>query len=762
MVQKKLHNSGQVTRFIQAIVRNQSTYLVLFLLSPFLVYFDVIFGGFTISSNEVGANPNQRFGRILPVLDPLAGSLQDHPWLAKIGHSLRQFSIPLINLDNGIGAPLLESMQSGVLYPLNFLLVFMDLSSSQFFDLFSVFHIFILLINAFVLFKLYIRWELALVLALAMAFGWSTFLLVNMVHYRSFVWAPLITWAAVKMARNQYSMTTILIAIFAIFCSVTAGNPQESFFDLIAACIFFGAESVVSGKIRWQAIAIFLLSFLAGILIASPSFIPYVVSKSQGLLLSVESPDRSKIAISFPWLLGWIIQYINGTHPRWYRETTFSGDDYAVFAVHPLFIFLIFVGIFVIFLNRTTDKRRAVLFFLLLGAGLTSLLNTTVSSPFREILTQIPFVNTLRYPKYIHHIHLLFATSAAIALFLALDTPFKLRRRCALLGFTTLVLTIIAIVLFNLVDPAWQFNSRRIDQLLMVWGGSIFAVLSGLFVLLTSQHSLKWRWFFGSILIVSLLIKPYGFFKALTHHSPFPIQGIDLTQQRILSNAEVANSNLLRNYEQIGVFDPILNKEFAIFMAENFKLTGILLNQVAPDVLLTAKQVDILRLIGVTSIYRHPVQDGTFVTRLSSDFIKVNNPLPKVFLVNSTQAIEAACEQRDYTRAIAEIQAATISQPASFQKAINDLRFKLDYSGQGTLVSLQAFSTGWQLNGVKASKFCRAFNAWQGDFQAGTPYQLTYLPPGLQLSYRVALMGILLMLMAVGLSNQPLLKSEKS
>jgi len=206
-----------------------------------------------------------------------------------------------------------------------------------------------------------------------------------------------------------------------------------------------------------------------------------------------------------------------------------------------------------------------------------------------------------------------------------------------------------------------------------------------------------------------------------------------------------------------------LNKEFAVLIAENFKvIMGLLHNQVSPDIILTARQIDVLRLIGVTSIYKYNVEARTNITRLSPEFMRVNDPLPKVLLLNSTQAIDAACNQRDYTRAIAEIQAATISKPVSFRKGVNDLFFELDRTGQGTLVSLQAFSPGWQLNGAAASKFCRAFNAWQGEFQAGTVYKLTYIPPGLRMSYGVALVGILLMLMAVGLSHQRLLKSEKS
>jgi len=740
---------------LSQILKSKYTYIVLFLLSPWLIYFDVIFLGYTISNNEIAASNKERLGRVLSILDPVAGSLQDHPWLAKIGHSLRQFSIPLINLENGLGAPLLESLQAGVLYPLNILLPWMDLSSSQFFDFFSVLHVLILLINGFVLFKLYLRWELALILALAFAFSWSTFLVVNMVHYRAFVWAPLIAWGAVKCARQQTSVRVTLITIAAIFCSITAGNPQESFFDLIVAGIFFVAETVVSKKFHWRSGLVFLLAFLAGILIASPSVLPYLVSRKEDLLLSVESSERSAIFISFPWLLGWVIQYINGPFPRWYRGTAMSGDDYAVFAAHPLLLYLAIAGLFIIALDRQGNSRKQVLFLILLGIAFLSVINTSIFSPFREVLTQIPVINTLRFPKYIHHIHLLLGVSAAIAFSLLMDAAPKYRRLAALLALLTCVVIVVAILQFNWTDPVWRFNYRRYDQMLMIWGGSCLAILTGCGFLFLHQRSLRWQPFFGLMLIVSLLIRPYGFYKAFPQHLPFPVAGLDFSQERMLSYADYANSNLLRQYEQIGVFDPILRKDFTLFLGENFPLImGHLHPQVMGDVVLNAKQIDVLRLMGVTAIAKHKAEDNPNLTPENPDFIRVNNPLPKVFVVNSTETINKLCDQRNYTQALDAIAAATLSKPTQFKRGVNEVSFALDQAGQGTLVSLQAFSTGWEWNGTPATRFCRTFNAWEGNFEAGTSYTLHYVPPGLRFSYGVALVGILLMLAAIGLSRQ--------
>ncbi|MDX2242980.1 MAG: hypothetical protein NW224_20055 [Leptolyngbyaceae cyanobacterium bins.302] len=749
---------------IHKIIQNKWLYIGLFLLSPWIVYFEVIFLGFTITNNEISADSENRLGKVLPVLDPVAGNLQDLPWLAKIGYSLRQFSIPLINLDNGLGATLLESLQSGVLYPFNILLPFMDLSSSQFFDLFSVLHVLILLINTFVLFKLYLRWELALVLALTFTFSWATFLSINMVHYRSFAWAPLIAWGAVKLARQHYSVRTTLITIFAIFCSITAGNPQESFFDLIVAVVFFGAELLVSGRFNWRNSLIFILVFMAGVFLASPSVLPYLVNRKQDLLLSVESADRSAIFfVSFPWLLGWIIQYLNGSFPHWYRQSAMSGDDYSVFAVHPLLLYILIAGFFVILLDRKGNSRQQILFLILLAAAFVSLINTSIFNPLREGLTQVPFINTIRYSKYIHHIHLLLGGSAAIALAMLVEAPPKIRRLSACLALAASAVLVLAIVHFTLTDPSWRFNYRRFDQMLMIWIGSILAVVIGGVILTTRKQELNWKALFIGMLLISLLIKPYGFFKAFPQYLPFPVAGLDFSQERMLSFADYANSNLLRQYEQIGVFDPVLRKHFTTLFAENFPMIiGGLHAQVPKDVVLNAQQVNVLRLMGVTAIVDHQAEANPNLTRVQPNFFRVNNPLPKVFLLNSSESINQSCEQGNYAKALEDITAATISQPARFQKGINEVTFELDRAGKGTLVSLQAFSPGWELNGAPATRFCRAFNTWQGEFEAGKTYTLNYTPVGLRSSYKVALVGILLMLAAVGLSRQTATPVEES
>lgn len=261
----------------------------------------------------------------------------------------------------------------------------------------------------------------------------------------------------------------------------------------------------------------------------------------------------------------------------------------------------------------------------------------------------------------------------------------------------------------------------------------------------------------GLLLLASLGLKPFGFFKALTPYSPFPIAGLDLAQERILSNADTPNTNLLRKYERLEVFDPILNQAFATFMSSNFSvLSGSLHLQIPSNQVIKAEQIPLLRFMGVTSTYGYTIEENDQIRRLQESFIRVKDPLPRIFVIKKDEAaIAASCQAKNYAQTVELIQAGMASQPVNgVQKGVNDLRFTLDRPGTGTLVSLQAFSPGWELAGRSATPFCTVFNAWKGEFQANQPYQLTYTPPGLRKSYALVFAGILLVLGAIALSSR--------
>ncbi|WP_428363551.1 hypothetical protein, partial [Leptodesmis sp.] len=468
-----------------------------------------------------------------------------------------------------------------------------------------------------------------------------TFFNVNMVHFRAFVWTPFMAWAAICIARGNYSIWVILTAAGATICSITAGNPQESFFNLIAVGILFVSEVLQSKRINWKKLTIFGLSFVGGVLIATPAVLPYLIGKREGWIQSVESTVRSSFSISPQWLLSWLIPYINGPHQAYYRPSISSNFEYATFPIHPLLLFLAIAGLSILILNLRKHTSRKynqypnqLVFLVSLAAGILGIINISSFSPFQKIVATLPFVNTIQLTKYINYIHLLIAVSAVIALSWLIEMPLLHRRRVTALVLVVSTGLVFLIVLFQIIDPAWKFRFDRFDQVLMAWMGSVLAIAACVLFLVTDSARPRWNVFMGLLLLASLGLKPFGFFKALTPYSPFPIAGLDLAQERILSNADTPNTNLLRKYERLEVFDPILNQAFATFMSSNFSvLSGSLHLQIPSNQVIKAEQIPLLRFMGVTSIYGYTIEENDQIRRLQESFIRVKDPLPRIFVI---------------------------------------------------------------------------------------------------------------------------------
>jgi hypothetical protein len=309
---------------------------------------------------------------------------------------------------------------------------------------------------------------------------------------------------------------------------------------------------------------------------------------------------------------------------------------------------------------------------------------------------------------------------------------------------------VLLIVLFQILDPAWKIHSHRLDQILFIWFGSLFSIVTCAVLLMAKKA--EWKWLLVCALVTGLMMRPYGFPRSFSSYSPFPVAGVDLTQERLLSNADSANTNLLRQYERVGVFDPILNKTLADLMVKQFPvMNGFLHLQLPQDAVITKKQLDLLRLMGVTSIYGYAIEGNPAGEAARESFIRLQDPLPRVFLLRSTEAIEASCQKQDYGTALTLARAGIDSRATELQKGVNHLQFRLDRPGGGTLVALQAFSPAWHLGEQPATRFCGAFTAWKGDFHAGQTYQVRYVPPGLGTSYGFALGGAGLLVLAMGL-----------
>jgi len=314
------------TSITKAFYKNKDTILVLALLFlPITITFSSLLGDHTVSYNIFRDDHSVTRGiNTLPVLDPAAGSYQDEPWSYFIGSSWAKGEIPFINQANGLGAPLLSSLQSGALYPGNFLLALITKFSPQFFDLYTLAHVVLLVLG---LFTLGIRftaehWVAALI-AGSFACSLAVVYNLNMVHLRAFAWAPWIAVTLIDIIRRpgRNLLASIGFALF-VYCSFSAGNPQQSVLDFLAAIIV--SISIIVHNSLHKRFWIFILVILCGVAIGALTLIPYLTGVKYGDLFSVSAPQRSLAKISMSMLFDMVVP--RGTGYGGNLTTTMAND----------------------------------------------------------------------------------------------------------------------------------------------------------------------------------------------------------------------------------------------------------------------------------------------------------------------------------------------------------------------------------------------------------------------------------------------------
>ncbi|MBD2019584.1 hypothetical protein H6F43_05215 [Leptolyngbya sp. FACHB-36] len=565
-------------------------------------------------------------------------------------------------------------------------------------------------------------------------------------------------WAAISIARSQYSLYTALAFVWAIVCSLTAGNPQESFFGIVVTFAIFIFEITVRGTLKKSSLLTFALSLASGLCLGSPGVVPYLVSRSQGLLNSVgNSVERSTSLISIPWLFGWIIPYINGPHLRFYRTGSLVQDAMAIGFINPIIIFLLIFGVISVVLvkNSKAVLREKILFFLVLLTAILGIVTISQLSPFTELIRHIPFVNTTRITKYINCIYLLIGICAAISLNWLIHLSINIRRRVSLATIALILLLCSAIVAFQVLDPAWQFNMGRIEALTVIWLGFLLSMLACAY-LLSAHDRPSWKALLITALIAGLLTRPYGFPQELNQYTASPwrsaIADRSITPTERVLSTDPSNTNLLKAYESITVFDPILNKPFAELMNRNFRTMNPFFSlQPDPAVELSQAQMNLLKLLGVTLIDGYKLKANTDLTQIGPQSWKINQPLPRIFLVQSGSAekLQALCSVGEYSTVLNLVQQSIVAvATGSSGTYANKLPFKLSASGQGELVALQSYTPAWQLNGQSADRFCNVFSYWRGSFTAQQLYEIVYNPPGLNIAYWLFGFGSFLLLLA--------------
>lgn len=366
--------------------------LLALLLVPLLLFWFPILGDRTVSFNPLSGMPN---ATPLPLQDPAAGSFQDEPWLRYIGMHWRDGNFPLINQDNGLGAPFFASLQSGALYPLNIVITLFPLDSPQFFDLFAFIHVVLLVCGTMLLAR---RYSTSALTAVLIAFFLGTSLTVvynvNMVHFRVFTWMPWLAVVIIDLLRGRPAGLRSLALAALMWCLFSAGNPQEAVMDLLAIFILAAAE-VIRTPIPKQLILRVACIVAATLLFCTPLIYVYLDEVRRGILFTISNPARSQGAIGWHWMLDLLIPRGGGFAGNWFRSSPQVDMQPAITVPWLCGMALIANSL----IHRKLNQRQTIWVLLLMAVLFVGMAKICGLGSW-SWLQAIPVVNGIRFTKY--------------------------------------------------------------------------------------------------------------------------------------------------------------------------------------------------------------------------------------------------------------------------------------------------------------------------------------------------------------------------
>jgi hypothetical protein len=717
-----------------------------------VVYAPIASGRYTISGNPWSADSTRRYlSRDLPLWDPTAGALQDEPWLHEIRRNLREGRVALVNLRNGLGAPLVESLQSGALYVANPLLLLTSGDGPRFFDLFSLAHVALLVVGLYLLLRCYARPEIAGALAILVGFAGATYHNVNMVHFRGYAWLPWMLLGAVHIARRSRPVVAGAVLVGATVGAVTAGNLQDGLMSLGVVTAIGGAEALLAPVgTRARALAAVATGLAVALAIAAPASVPYLASVAEGNLASMGSAPRCLASGPLDYYFTWVLPRALGTSQIPFRRALLH-DQQPDFTTTGFL--LLCMGLVLLVAPRLGPRgRERAMLAVLFGVLALFVLKFTNVWPL-TLCASVPLVSGIRFTKYC----LQQAVVAAMILAIAAEHATRLapedRRRLlgrALLPFGAAVA---ALLWWMWRSEDWHFQgfgSRAFSHLAKAWGASIVTVpLFALLVFLRRRPA----WIAAATLFVvqAALVLPTGYWR------PYPERAVSAeglrhpevaAEHRVASNL-LANTNLFFGIEDVAVFDPVLNGALHRFLTTHFEVRNPAF-QLQFDTRLTSltpPRVAALRLVSVdlVEIGADASPSPPFAASDFPGLARLEGTLPRVYIVDPASAAgaDASCAEGRLADAVEELAAAARRGPAL--REIRDVNRVLVENGggpaEGVLVLSRAHTTAWRLGGATPAALCGVLSTWPVSLRGGDRLIVEYRPPGLALALRIAAVG---------------------
>jgi hypothetical protein len=720
---------------------------VILLLAPLLVFSPFVFGGYTISQNDIGLDRSRPYGQIgvVPLADPAGSALLDEPYLVHLKRELLRARLPILNMKNGLGAPSAESLLAGTFYILNPVLLLLPTGTPFYYDLFQLLHVYIFLIGMYALLRHYVSPFAAVATGILVGLSGATFLWMNMENYRNYAWLPLMMAAAVGIAREQKLRTHALLLLFATVACGTAGNPQETLMAL-ASTVFVYSVEFMTGARRAANAALFAACLVAATLIFSVTLLPYIVSYADGNLWATNDPGRSILRYDPIWLFSWLLPRVTGFFPYLFLHNRLYWPHSDLSTVG---CFLLVVGILYGATRWETRWQRAEVALCLsipviIALGLIKIVHPSLLDFFQYL----PLVREVLFIKYHLYLFALASIPIAIALQWATALPDTTRRRLLIFSTALIICAIAACVVYLRMRPEYSIDPnipRQVRLMVIVKHIGVSLAVFGLTVWVLFTLPKHWQgMLLGLFVFQALAALPFGFAKRLDAY-PSRFSAEAAGGKRVLIR-EPPNTNLFFNLETVTMFDAVVNTHYRQFMLTFFRLvSGVGIYQPMEQTL-DVRNVRALQLLGTDIVSGYGTNAPAELARQNPLGFEIVDPLPRIFIVSAETYVSLynqQCSQETIEGIVETIQRDLrgIPQPAAVRLGNGSVRFTAPQASSGVLVLNYAYSTNWSYQGRKARIFLGLWPTWPFEGPVDDVV-VTYWPRGLTIGLGSALAGL--------------------
>lgn len=733
-----------------------------------LVFHPVVFEQYTIANSYAaqahGPDYEYHGDTSLALRDPAAGANQDEPWLVLIRRSLGEGRLPLVNMSNGLGAPIIETLQPGVFYLLNPVLLLFSPTTPRMFDAFALLHVILLVSGLYLLLRLYASKTSSLAVAILVGLSGIVTLNVNMVHFRCHAWLPLVLYGTVRMARGDKSRLPFFVFVTAHTAQITSGALQEAFIEslLVAAVFLIELGTTPQGEqSRPKRLARMALAATCSVLISAVSVLPYLFTRETGDIVTASSPDRSIAHGSTAELASIVFPGAIGLYPHFFvYSVRWWLPDFSTLAV-----FLVVAGAVAVLMARAPvagGRAKYAAFVAVLAIGVAKL----AGMPVFDVLQHIPFVCEVLFVKYHLWIYALCAILAATALD-AIFTMDAANRRLSVL-FALLLLVCAG---GWLVHTTWKaplpILLARMPEAILDEARWMYWTSFGLVVIAAALLYFRPRVTLALLVLLAVIhaviVPPNGWFPRAVRY-PGAAEAIEVSDPNLVDPDMLGlrpriftqyqpNQNLIPGFEAVGVFDPVSNVRLGRALNAHFKLQHPMFDlQVSgyPVEPLTREQLDFLRILGVSRVYHYKTVPEIELEGTPGGGQLVRAAMPRVWLLSEETADQGDAgfpwaSMRSLLMFLrGEVRTNAKELELDLRHTPNGYEIRVERDFRGELVVQQAYAHAWRFEGRSGRPFLDLFPRWTVDLKAGRTYRVEYVPVGLAPGMVLSVCGVML------------------